>query len=174
MNTDRFDFREARRQCMLFGLRVALLWSGSFLCSMYAPQWFLLSWLGLGLGVYSLFAAARMIRDYNQEVSNFSLTKTGWMILITYFYTTLLTTLIQYVYFRFLDSGQLLANIEMARQVPAYRDLFQNMNWEAAKAVLSNPAQIAYSLFLYNALLGALLTLPTLLLAHRRNRNGRN
>lgn len=165
MNTDTFDFREARRQCMNFGLRVAILWSASFLCSMYAPKMFLLSWLSLGLAFYSLLATARMIRDYNRLVARPTWLRSGWMIFITYFYATLLTTLVQYIYFRFLDNGQLASNIEALWQLPAYQNLAQRVEWETAKAMITSPTQMTYSLFIYNAFLGAFLTLPTLLLA---------
>ena len=170
MNAPSFDYKEARKYCMNFGMRVAFLWSISFLCSMYGSKYPLLSILGFFFGLYSIFFAGRLIRWYNQQApSPARFLRSWWMALLTYFFATLATTLVQYIYFRFLDHGMLLSQVELIMNTPEYSQLLQGINEEEFKqsmTIMSNPSQMTYSMFLMNMTLGLILSLPTSLIGY--------
>ncbi len=167
MGTTNFDYKEARRYCMSYGMKIALCWSATFLCSMYGMRVVLLSDVGLVIGLYSVYYAGRLIRDYNKENDNSSMLRTWWMSFLTYIFAALCTTLVEYLYFRYLDGGMLAERLEMALQIPAYRQMFEELSgedFEQAMAVFSNPSQLAYGMFMLNVTLGFILSIPTMMI----------
>lgn len=167
MRTNAYDYREARRLSMNFGMRTAVWWSISFLCTMYGVRYPILANLGVFIAIFSVYYAGRLIRWYNQQIGYAPAFNTWWLALITYFFATLSTTLVQYIYFRFLDKGMMLQQMEQFMQMPEYRQLLQGFSKadiQQSMELMKSPAQMTYAVFLFNIFLGLLLSFPTMLI----------
>ncbi len=173
MTGEIFDYKEARRRCMGFGLRVALCWCAAFLCMMAGMRVPLLGNLGLIVGLVSVFVAGRLVRRLNEETGQGSLLRTWWMAMLTYLFATLLTTLVEFLYFRYVDNGQMATMMETVLDTEAYRPLLQGMDEASLRQsvkLMRDARMMAYSFFLMNMTLSLVLSLPTMLLGRARRR----
>ncbi len=167
METGGFDYREARRYCMSYGMKVAVWWCASFLCNMLGMRYPLLGNLGLVAGIFSIWYAGRLLRGFNRQSGQRSMLRTWWMAMLTYVFATLCTTLVQYLYFRFWDGGAFLEQMRQALEMPAYRQLFNGISDEELReafAVFGDAPRLTYRMFLLNIALGLVLSLPTMLI----------
>ncbi len=168
MGTPGFDYREARSYCMNYGLLVGTCWSASFLCTMWGQGHPFVGNLGLLIGLVSIYYAGRLIRGYNVESGNRGWLRTWWMSCLTYLFATMLTAVVQYVYFRYFDGGMLVRQMEQVMQMPQYKQLFAGVDEGAlqqALVSLNSPTQLTVRFFSMNILLGLVLSIPTLLIA---------
>ncbi len=168
MDTQGFDFRDARRQSMGFGLRAGVWWSGSFLCTVLAFRYPVLGNVGLLIGLLSVWRVGYLIKKYNWETGNTGWLRTWWMSFLTYIFCALVTTLVQYLWFRFYDNGMLAHEMELMLQVDAYRETLERMHsadMDSMRAALTNPSLLTYSFLTVNISLALVLSLPTMVLA---------
>ncbi|MCD8266168.1 MAG: DUF4199 domain-containing protein [Prevotellaceae bacterium] len=168
MDTQGFDFRDARRQCMGWGLRAAVWWSASFIATVLAFRYPVLGNVGLLIGLLSVWRVGYIIKRYNWECGNTGWMRTWWMSFLTYIFCALATTLVQYLWFRFLDNGMLAHEMELMLQVPAYKELLERMNstdTDSIRAALGNLSWLTYSFLTVNISLALVLSLPTMVFA---------
>ena len=148
-------------------LRVGLIWSVSFLCTMYGTERPLLSTLSTALGLISIYALYKQLKNYRNLYSTIN----WWHILRLSFTTCLLAGLLtdaaQYVYFLWFDNGRLLSLLASTMQSQEYREAWQKMlpetNLNEIQEIIQTMTvrDIMQQLVLYNVL----LALPVSLLA---------
>ena len=107
-------------------LPLGLMWSASFLCTMYGADRPMLSMLGTALGLISLYMLAKQLTNYRR------LYPSSWpgilrLSLMTCLLAGLLTDAVQYAYFLFLDNGRLLSMLAGAMQSEEYRQAWQQL-----------------------------------------------
>ncbi|MCF0199698.1 MAG: DUF4199 domain-containing protein [Bacteroidaceae bacterium] len=156
--------------CRRLGLIAAAQWSASFLCSMYGRNSFWLSQLGLFIGLWSVYYIGKFIRIYRQRCCpTLSFSRAYWLCLCTFLYASLLTTFVQYLYFRFLDGGQFYNSLQQMLEIPEYANMLAEMSPGAKTEDLllpfSSPVLITQTLFLYNMLLSFLLAIVSAIVA---------
>lgn len=148
-------------------LPIGLMWSASFLCTMYGTERPVLSMLSTALGVISIFTLYKQLTNYRKIYPEVS-----WLhILRLSFFTCLLAGLLtdaaQYLYFIFLDEGRLLSLLSNALQSEEYREAWKKMmpetNLEEVQKMIQSMTvrDIMMQLAFYNVL----LALPISLLA---------
>lgn len=121
-------------------LPVGALWTLSFLGSMYGTEQPLLSMLGSVLPLISVFILRRMLGGYRslQHVSGMQVL---YAALLTGLFAGLLTDLMQYAYFLFLDNGRLLTNVATAMESDEYRQALQQLMPGVSTAELQKEIQ---------------------------------
>lgn len=147
-------------------LPIGIMWSASFLSTMYGARQPFLSMLGTALGLASIYMLYRQLSNYRR------LYPSSWLhivqlSLVTCLLAGLLTDAAQYAYFLLLDDGQLLTRLAEVMQSEEYRRALRQMMPEAdigeAQKMLQNLTvrDIMLQLVVYNAF----LSLPVSLLA---------
>ncbi len=111
-------------------LPIGLMWSASFLCTIYGTERPLLSMLSTALGIISIYTLYKQLTNYRR------LYPTSWLhimklSLVTSLLAGLLTDAVQYAYFLWLDDGRLLSILSTAFQSEEYRELWKQMMPEA-------------------------------------------
>jgi hypothetical protein len=148
-------------------LPIGLMWSASFLCTMYGTTQPLLSMLGTVLGVGSIFVLRRQLTNYRKLHPEAIWLQIFRLAFVTCLLAGLLTDAVQYAYFMLLDNGRLLSQLGTAFQSEEYREVWQKMMPEAnldemQKLVQSMTVRdIMLQLVFYNII----LALPVSLLA---------
>lgn len=148
-------------------LPIGIMWSASFLCTMYGTDHPFLSVLSTALGLISIYMLYKQLTNYRRLYP-----KVNWLhILRLSFVTCLLAGLpadaAQYLYFTLLDDGRLLSLLGDAFQNEEYRDAWKRMMPEADLGEVQKLIQsmtvrdIMLQLIIYNAF----LALPVSLLA---------
>ena len=147
-------------------LPLGLMWSASFLCTMYGAERPLLSMLSTALGLVSIYMLSKQLRNYRR------LYPSNWLqilrlSLVTCLLAGLLTDAVQYAYFLLLDNGRLLSMLAKAMQSEEYRQAWQQLmpeaDMEEVQKIVQNMTvrDIMMQLVIYNVL----LALPISLLA---------
>ncbi len=148
-------------------LPIGFMWSASFLCTMYGPDYPLLSMLSTALALISIYMLYKQLTNYRKLYPS-----TGWLHILRLALTTcllagLLTDAAQYAYFLWLDNGRLLSQIGNAMNTKEYQEIWQQIMPEAdlkevQKLIESMTVRdIMMQLILYNVF----LALPVSLLA---------
>lgn len=79
------------------------------------------------LGVLAVFVAGWSIRSYSNKVKTVRYWQACKMAMVMFFYAILLTAMIQYIYFAFLDGGRLGEQMQTIFSLPEYRHLLEQM-----------------------------------------------
>lgn len=168
--TNSFDKALARAYCMEYGAIVGLLCSVSFLCSMYGISSVLLAQMSNVIALVSVYVAGRLLRGFLQnEVAFISFGRTCYLAMQVYLFAILLTAIVQYFYFAYLDQGRLLSQVNLLLTTPEYRQWLAQFAEggdvdELLKGVmqtLHNPAAVTFQLIWLNLLVSLVATLPT-------------
>ena len=109
------------------GLLVGGMWTVSFLCSIYSLSYPLLGYAGNTVALLSLYALYLVVVRYRAFVAPLRLPgclKVAWL---TCLFAGLLTTLAQYLYFRFLDGGHLVSAMAELLNNEQYREALKQM-----------------------------------------------
>ncbi len=165
--------------CQGFGLIAGVAWSVSFLLAMWGLSNPLMGNLGTITGLLSVVLVGRLLREYRVAVGPFSYRHAWWLAIVTYGYAMLITALVQYLYFRFLDHGRMFNFMTEMLELPEYSEmLVQASHGMSAKEIaemmgetMLSPTRMTMTLMWYNAILGLVLSIPTALLAMRGNKN---
>ena len=147
-------------------LPLGLMWSASFLCTMYGFERPLLSMLSTALGLISIFMLYKQLANYRR------LYPSSWLHIlrlsvVTCLLAGLLTDAAQYAYFLMLDNGRFHSILSTALQSEEYRQTWQQImpetNLDEVSQMIRNMTirDIMMQLVIYNIL----LTLPVSLLA---------
>lgn len=125
MNNETFNYAEARSLAAQSGLIMGALWTGSFLCSIFSFDHSLLGHLGNLLALISILALTFILRAHARSHQGFTLLRRWWTAWNTCMYASLLTTLCQYLYFRFLDGGRLMQSVTSMLEKPEFREALE-------------------------------------------------
>lgn len=148
-------------------LPVGLMWSASFLCTMYGTSQPLLSMLGTVLGVGSIFVLRRQLANYRKLNPEAIWLQIFRLAFVTCLLAGLLTDAVQYIYFLLLDNGRLLTQLGNALQSEEYREAWKQLmpgtNLDEMKQIMQTMTvrDIMLQLVFYNII----LALPDSLLA---------
>lgn len=111
----------------VIALPIALLWSLSFLATMYGTGIPLLSAVSSLLPLLSIWMLRRRLSDYRNTYRPVSWMHTMMLSLVACLLAGLLTDAVQYAYFVFLDNGRLLSNVATVMQSDDYQRAVQQM-----------------------------------------------
>ena len=112
-------------------LPIGLMWSASFLCTMYGADHPLLSMLSTALGIISIYMLYKQLTNYRKLYPTVTWLHILLLSFVTCLLAGLLTDVAQYLYFLFLDNGRLLSLLGNAFQSEEYREAWQKMMPEA-------------------------------------------
>ncbi len=144
---------------MNFGTIMGILFSLSFVCSMYAPRLAMLGIMSNLLAIAALFVCITALRSIRGKFTGISYLQVCRMTVSMFFFAILFTALIQYIYFAYLDHGQLAKQIETIIEMPEYRKLLQQMAGNSqdidtmissALEVIQNPTRATMQLMWMN------------------------
>ncbi len=112
-------------------LPIGLMWSASFLCTMYGTDHPLLSMLSTVLAIISIYALYKQLTNYRHLYPSVSWLHILKLSFVTCLLAGLLTDAIQYAYFLWLDNGRLLTTLGTALENEEYREIWKQMMPEA-------------------------------------------
>ncbi|MCM1109532.1 MAG: DUF4199 domain-containing protein [Clostridium sp.] len=168
-----FDYKEARSYTARNGLAVGGMWIASFSLFIMGLHNPLAGNLSLIAGVGSVVLAGWIVRSY-RRMNSLNTLQAFWMSFNLYLYASLLMAAAQYVYFRYLDNGMLMAAIETVMDTPEYKEMMKKLmpdenTEDVMTQALDNfravtPIQLTMSLLFNNFILGLMLCLPTSLI----------
>ncbi len=167
--------KQTRAYAAQYGLIVGSMWSASFLMTVYGLSTPLLSDLGLIVGLMSVYVCIRLMRRFDMSVSRLT-ALTSWRLAWgAYGGAAMVCTLVQYVYFAFLDSGRVvMAYSELVAMPEGHAMLERLLPGQDVDALVGQaldafaatpPSQIALQLLLLNLIMATVLALPTALIA---------
>ncbi len=173
-----FDYHKARAYASQYGAIVGLCWIISFLSYMGGLTTPFLADIGLIMGIASVFVAGNIIRFYHNARQSLTFGQAWWMAITLYLCATLLTAVVQYIYFEYMDHGTLAKTYEQMLTAPEYQELLQqvlpqsndtNLIQDMIDLLYSiTPIQMTFQLLVYNLFLGLFLSVPTALLGRRK------
>ena len=140
-------------------LPLGLIWSASFLCTMYGTERPFLSMLSTALGIISIYMLYKQLTNYRRSYPSVSWLHILRLSFVTCLLAGLLTDAAQYLYFLLFDNGRLLSLLGNALQSEEYRQAWQQMFPDANLKEVQNLIQsmtirdIMLQLALYNVLL---------------------
>ncbi|MBQ5937057.1 MAG: DUF4199 domain-containing protein [Bacteroidaceae bacterium] len=148
-------------------LPIGLMWSASFLCTMYGTERPFLSMLSTVLAIISIYMLYKQLTNYYRLYPSVSWLHILRLSFVTCLLAGLLTDMVQYAYFLWLDNGRLLSILGTSMQNEEYREAWKKMMPEVdldemQKLVQSMTVRdIVLQLAFYNVI----LALPASLLA---------
>ena len=148
-------------------LPIGLMWSASFLCTMYGTERPFLSMLSTVLAIISIYMLYKQLTNYYRLYPSVSWLHILRLSFVTCLLAGLLTDMVQYAYFLWLDNGRLLSILGTSMQNEEYREAWKKMMPEVdldemQKLVRSMTVRdIVLQLAFYNVI----LALPASLLA---------
>ncbi len=128
MSNDTFNYTEARSRAAQGALVMGALWTGSFLCAVSAFTHPALGHVGNLLAVVSVFVLVNALRNVGRGTTGFHFGRRWWMGWTTCMNASLLTTLCQYLYFRFLDGGRLMQSVTAMMETAEYREALKALS----------------------------------------------
>ena len=105
-------------------LPIGLMWSASFLCTMYGTERPFLSMLSTVLAIISIYMLYKQLTNYYRLYPSVSWLHILRLSFVTCLLAGLLTDMVQYAYFLWLDNGRLLTTLGTALQSEEYREMF--------------------------------------------------
>ncbi len=161
MDSPRYRMEYAGRCGVLAGG----MWTASFLCSIYSLDYPLLGYVGNTVALLSLYALYLMVVRYRAFVAPLRFPgcfRMAWRICL---FAGLLTTLAQYLYFRFIDGGHLVESMtrlldnEQYRQ--AMKEVMPQVNPSDMKSMLSaiKVGEMTLNLWMFNIFISLPLSL---------------
>ena len=112
-------------------LPIGLMWSASFICTMYGTSHPLLSMLSTVLAIISIYMLYRQLTNYRRLYPSLSQLHIFRLSFVTCLLAGLLTDAAQYLYFVLLDNGRLLSLLGNAMQSEEYREVWKQLVPEA-------------------------------------------
>ena len=160
------------------GLWLSLMWMASFACYVAGISMPLLSAVALVLIASTPFFVGRrlrLFRDYGLEGSISFLRAWGYVIMM-FFYGALLFAAAQYVYFKFLDQGYLLAmfskmmsrpeNVEMLKQM----GMTDTVNESLSLLSSMRPIDLVLNMLTTNIMIGMVVGIPIAALLQKKKK----
>ena len=122
-----FNYAQARAFAGQYGLVVGVLWIVSFGCAMYSFDYPLLGHAGNLCALLSLYAEVRLLKHFQREIAVLGGMRRWWMAWNISMYAALLTSFAQFLYFRFIDGGHLLASFRSVAEQPEYKAAMESL-----------------------------------------------
>lgn len=181
-NNNTLNMALAHEYCRRFGLMAGGAWSLSFLLAMWGLSSPLMGNLGTIVGLLSVVLVGRLLQRFRLEVFPTTYRQTWWMAIVTYGCATLVTALVQYLYFRFLDHGQLYNFFVAMLENPEYKQLLlqasHGLTVKEIEKMMSetmlSPTAMTLTLLWYNIILGLILSIPSALIGMRKGNKIKN
>lgn len=150
------------------GLKLFVLWLGSFLCYVYGLRVPGLSLLAMLLAVLTPFLASHLLRTFRDNALNGVISfLRGWLYeFLLFFYASLLFAAMQFLYFTFIDKGQLINELTDILTAPEVKETFRQMginnSLEETLHMMSSlrPIDIVLNILLSNIMIGCFLGVP--------------
>lgn len=114
----------------IMALNIGVAWSASFLCHMYGLTWPLLAHIGNIVGIFSIFILYNDVCIYRRIFEKVQLRKCINLSVLTGFFGCILTSMVQYLYFQFLDNGTMMSSILSVLELPEYAEMLKQMSPE--------------------------------------------
>ena len=127
LKQETFNYPQARAFAGQYGLIVGLMWIASFGCAMYAFDYNLLGHAGNLLALLSLFIEVKLIRQFQYEIATLSTLRRWWMAWNVAMYAALLTSFVQFIYFKFLDNGHLIGSFNRMMEKAEFREAMESL-----------------------------------------------
>lgn len=163
--------QQSRAYAAWYGLQVGLCWVLSFGLSMWSLREPFAGNFALLIGLASIPFAVWLMRNFRRTVASLSLRRAWHMSWMLFLCAALITTAAQYVYFAYLDGGQLARSYGEIMSDPMYQPLLQQMLpgqdlvalADEITTMLSStsPSQMAMQLSVWNVLIATVFAIPT-------------
>lgn len=165
------DYRLFSAYAPVDGAIVGAMWIGSFLCFVGEFMVPMLGFLGIALGLASLYVLVYRERKFRDNVLGgvMSYGKAMLYSVQTLFHATLLLAAAQFVYFQFIDHGYLLNQYIATLSGPEYAKMVKDVYGVEAKqliAILQNvtaslrPIEVALQFLTLNVVLSIFVSIP--------------
>ncbi len=122
-----FNYPQARAFAGQYGLIVGIMWIASFSCAMYAFDYSFLGHTGNLLALLSIFVEVKLLRQFQYEIAPLSTLRRWWMAWNVAMYAALLTSFVQFIYFKFLDGGHLIGSFNKMMEAPEFREAMESL-----------------------------------------------
>ena len=148
-------------------LPIGLMWSASFLCTMYGTERPILSMLSTVLAIISIYMLYKQLTNYYRLYPSVSWLHILRLSFVTCLLAGLLTDMVQYAYFLWLDNGRLLSILGTSMQNEEYREAWKKMMPEVDLDEMQKLVQsmTVRDIVLQMAFYNVILALPASLLA---------
>ncbi len=148
-------------------LPIGLMWSASFLCTMYGTERPFLSMLSTVLAIISIYMLYKQLTNYYRLYPSVSWLHILRLSFVTCLLAGLLTDMVQYAYFLWLDNGRLLSILGTSMQNEEYREAWKKMMPEVDLDEMQKLVQsmTVRDIVLQMAFYNVILALPASLLA---------
>lgn len=148
-------------------LPIGLMWSASFLCTMYGTERPFLSMLSTVLAIISIYMLYKQLTNYYRLYPSVSWLHILRLSFVTCLLAGLLTDMVQYAYFLWLDNGRLLSILGTSLQNEEYREAWKKMMPEVDLNEMQKLVQsmTVRDIVLQMAFYNVILALPASLLA---------
>lgn len=148
-------------------LPIGVMWSLSFLCTMYGPEHPLLSLLGTALGLVSIYMLYKQLTNYRKLYPSVSWSYVFRLSFVTCLLAGLLTDVAQYAYFQWFDNGRLLSVMDSAFGSEEYREVWKQLMPDVDMKDMQKmmQAMTVRDIMIQMAFYNILLALPVSLLA---------
>jgi len=148
-------------------LPIGLMWSASFLCTMYGTERPFLSMLSTALAIISIYMLYKQLTNYYRLYPSVSWLHILRLSFVTCLLAGLLTDMVQYAYFLWLDNGRLLSILGTSMQNEEYREAWKKMMPEVDLDEMQKLVQsmTVRDIVLQMAFYNVILALPASLLA---------
>lgn len=148
-------------------LPIGLMWSASFLCTMYGTERPFLSMLSTALAIISIYMLYKQLTNYYRLYPSVSWLHILRLSFLTCLLAGLLTDMVQYAYFLWLDNGRLLSILGTSMQNEEYREAWKKMMPEVDLDEMQKLVQsmTVRDIVLQMAFYNVILALPASLLA---------
>ena len=169
------DSQQTRAYAGYYGLWVGLCWAASFGFYMAGLTHPLVSNIGLLVGVCSFPLGVRYLRGFRDHVAPLPLRRAWHLSWMMFLAAAMICTAAQYIYFAYLDNGQLVRSYSEMLQQPEIQDLVTRMmpgqdglammDEALNMFAVTPPSQLAFQFLFLNVLLATVLALPAALMA---------
>ena len=173
--------QQSRAFAAWYGVQVGACWVASFGLSMWSLREPFAGNFALLVGLCSIPLAVILMRDFNKRIAPLTLRRAWHMSWMLFLCAALITAAAQYVYFAYLDGGQLARSYGEVLTNPDYQPMLekllpgQDLNAMANEFTLmisnTSPSQMTMQLLFWNVLIATVFAIPTTFFSFARQNN---
>lgn len=166
------------------GAYIGCMWLASFVCMANTVSSPILSLLGLGIGIGSLFAIVIMAYQFYWKICNGALqfTRSWLLVLLIILYASILMAFGVYIYMQFFDNGNFGLYYDQMLKEPTTKAMMDQIFAESgltsedfvAQITSLSPIRLALNILESNLFLGFLISLPLTLLSRIKLKSSTN
>lgn len=172
------ESQQTRAYAAYYGLWIGVAWVASFGLTMYGFRAPMASSFGLLIGLCSFPLAIWLLRGFREVVAPLPLRRAWHMSWMMFLGAAMLCTAAQYIYFAYIDGGQLVRSYGEMLEQPEMQEIMQRMlPGQDAQAMMqealdtfaaSPPSQLVFQFLFWNVVLATLMAFPTALFSFFR------